>query len=259
MDLYQHFHANEKPLINEMLEWAADVKTRYIPKRSDFLDPREQDIARSVIGADADVTLSFWGGTENAERKRLLLLPPYEQPEDNDYGLVLFSLEYPRKFASISHPDLLGALMSLGIKREKFGDLLLKDGQVQVMAAEEIAAYIQINLTEVGHSPVKLEEIPVTEMLEVTERWDEHDGTVSSLRLDAVAAEIYHVSRGKVTPLIQKGLVKVNWKVIDQPAFLLNEGDHVSIRGMGRSKLIAVSGKTKKDKWRIVTGKLDRK
>lgn len=256
MDLYQHFRDDEKPWVNKVLDWIDIVKTRYMVKRSDFLDPREQDIVRSVIGADPDISLSFWGGSVHAERQRLCLSPPYEPPANNDYGLVLFLLEYPHKFATISHPDLLGALMSLGVKREKFGDLLMADGQVQVVAAEEIADYIQMHLTEVGHHPVKLKEIPVANIIETAESWDEHDGTVSSLRLDAVAAEVYHMSRGKIVPLIKKGLVKVNWKVIDQTAFLLQEGDHISIRGFGRGKLIEVSGKTKKDKWRVMTGRL---
>lgn len=259
MDLYQHFRPEEKPVIREMLGWADVVKTRYIPKRSDFLDPREQDIARSVIGSDPDVTLSFWGGSEHAERQRLLLTPPYGEPADSDYGLVLFSLDYPSKFNTLNHPDLLGALMNLGLRREKFGDLLQEGDEVQMVAAEEVAAYIQFHLTQVGKSPVTLREIPLSDMLQVTQSWDETNSTVSSLRLDAVAAQIYHVSRGKMGPLIQKGFVKVNWKVIEQPAFLLKEGDHVSIRGMGRSKLIAVCSKTKKDKWRIITGKLSRK
>jgi RNA-binding protein YlmH len=47
----------------------------------------------------------------------------------------------------------------------------------------------------------------------------------------------------------------VNWKVVEQPSFVLEEGDELSVRGKGRSKLLSVEGRTKKDKWRITTGK----
>lgn len=257
MELYQHFRPDEKPFINELMEWAEEVKEVYVPKRSDFLDPRRQYITKAVIGDDEEVKVSLSGGSPHAERKRLLLLPRYHDPDDVDYGLALFSVDYPKKFASISHRDLLGALMNLGLKREKFGDLLLKDGQVQFIIAEEIASYVELNLTKVGNSPVKLERIPLSDMLSVPKIWREQSGTVSSLRLDAVLAEIYHLSRTKSSQWIQRELVKVNWKPIDQPAYVLEAGDELSVRGKGRSKLIAVEGQTKKGKWRILTGTPD--
>lgn len=254
MALYQHFRPDEKPFIDEILEWAEDVRTRFIPKLSDFLDPRQQHIASTIIGGDAEVTLSLAGGSSMAERKRVLLLPPYYREEDKDHGLALFSVDYPSKFASIGHRDLLGSLMGLGLKREKFGDLLLKDGQVQFVVAREIAEYVELNLTKVGKTPVKLARVPLEEILTVDKQWDERSGTVSSLRLDAVLAEVYHWSRSKSTEFIQKELVKVNWKIVNQPSYPLESGDELSVRGKGRCKLIAVEGETKKGKWRIVTG-----
>lgn len=252
--MYQHFRPDEKPFINEILGWADDVKTRFVPKCSDFLDPRQQHIASTLISSDPDLTLSLAGGSPSAERKRLLLLPPYHNEEDENHGLVLFSVDYPDKFTVISHRDLLGSLMGLGLKREKFGDLLFKDGQVQFVVAEEIAAYVELNLTKVGKSPVKLTKIPMTDILTVVKLWNEQNGTVSSLRLDVVLAEIYRWSRSKSSQFIEKELVKVNWRVVDQPSYPLQPGDELSVRGKGRSKLITVEGKTKKGKWRILTG-----
>ncbi|HET7522154.1 MAG TPA: RNA-binding protein [Bacillales bacterium] len=255
MDLYQHFRPEEKPFIDELRDWAEDVKERYVPKRSDFLDPRQQDIAKAVIGGDIDVALSFSGGSPYAERRRMLIVPPYGEPKEEDYGLVLFSVEYPKKFASINHRDLLGAAMGLGVKREKFGDFLFRQGEIQLVVAEEIAEYVRLNLTEVGNSPVQLKETPMPHILHVPEQWEEQTGTVSSLRLDAVLAEAYGRSRAKIVPFIQKGLVKVNWKIVEDASYPLRQGDYLSVRGMGRSKLIAVEGTTKKGKNRVVIGR----
>ncbi|WP_346427609.1 hypothetical protein [Gracilibacillus sp. YIM 98692] len=55
---------------------------------------------------------------------------------------------------------------------------------------------------------------------------------------------------------IKKGLVKVNFQSIEQPAYVLEEDDLISVRGKGRTKLSTFEGKTKKDKFRIRYAKL---
>ncbi len=42
-------------------------------------------------------------------------------------------------------------------------------------------------------------------------------------------------SRQKAQVLVKNGLVKVNWKVIEDPSYALAEGDMVSIRGLAGS------------------------
>ncbi|WP_369403396.1 S4 domain-containing protein [Gracilibacillus boraciitolerans] len=61
--------------------------------------------------------------------------------------------------------------------------------------------------------------------------WQEKTTTCASLRLDVLIKEIYQVSRQQALQLIKKGFVKVNFQTIDQPAFLLEEEDLLSIRG----------------------------
>jgi len=63
------------------------------------------------------------------------------------------------------------------------------------------------------------------------------------------------LSRQKAKLLVQNGLVKVNFKVVEQSSFEVEKGDLISIRGYGRSKVLSIEGKTKKEKWKIVVGK----
>ncbi|MCY7801919.1 S4 domain-containing protein, partial [Bacillus haynesii] len=77
------------------------------------------------------------------------------------------------------------------------------------------------------------------------------DDTVSSLRLDAICSSMSRQSRQKAQVLVKNGLVKVNWKVIEDPSYALAEGDMVSIRGFGRFRMKNIDGKTKKGKWRL--------
>ncbi|MDN4523497.1 RNA-binding protein [Fictibacillus fluitans] len=254
MSIYQHFRKEEYSFIDQVMQWKDEAEERYSVKLTDFLDPREQDIAQSIIGKDSEASLSFWGGSSFSERKRALIYPSYFQPEPKDFEVSILEVRYPAKFVSIEHRDVLGSLMNLGIKREKFGDILQNGERLQFVAAEEISDYLLLNVDRIGKAGVKLERVAESDLIESTESYEIREGTVSSLRLDVVLSEIYNLSRSKVNPLIQSAKVKVNWRVTEEVSFPVEAGDYLSVRGFGRSKLMAIEGKTKKDKWRIQYG-----
>ncbi|WP_270181801.1 YlmH family RNA-binding protein [Alkalihalobacillus sp. CinArs1] len=255
MSIYEHYRPEERTFVDRVLEWQGEVEDRYSPKLTDFLDPREQDIVTQVIGNHPDVSVSFSGGVDGAERQRALLLPPYITATAEDYDIAALDITYPSKFVTLSHPDLLGALMGLGLKREKFGDIFVQDGLAQLIVAKEVADYIKMNLTQAGKASITPEVISPSQINVPPIRWEEQSGTVSSLRLDAVLAEIYNLSRSKVSPMIEHERAKLNWKVVDQPATEVKAGDYLSLRGSGRSKVNSIDGKTKKEKWRITYSK----
>lgn len=255
MNIYQHFRSEEREFIDQVLQWKMIVEDTYSPKLTDFLDPREQEIVRTIIGSQGVVKADFFGGAAVCERKRAFIFPEYIDAEQDDFRIVLFEIDYPKKFVTIEHPQVLGSLMSLGLKRSKFGDILTEDLSVQFFANEEISDYIKLQLTSIGRSSVSLKELPLNEAIQVKNSWQEMSTTVSSLRLDALVAAIYNLSRQKSQMLIGQGLVKLNWTTIENPAFECGVADVLSVRGHGRSKLISIEGKTKKDKWRIVAGK----
>ncbi|MEH7234847.1 RNA-binding protein [Bacillus sp. JJ1562] len=255
MNLYQHFRKEEHAFIDQVLEWKQTVENQYSPKLTDFLDPREQEIVKQVIGTNGEILVDFFGGKEGLERKRALLYPTYFEPNETDYNLSFFEVKYPVKFVTVDHRKVLGSLMSLGLKRSKFGDILTQDERIQIVVANEIADYVRMNFTAVGKATISLSEIATIDLLEGNEEWTEQTVTVSSLRLDVVLSTVLNLSRQKVQVLIENGLVKVNWKKIEQSSFECKEADMLSVRGFGRSKLNSIEGKTKKEKWRIVVGR----
>ncbi|MBD1379950.1 YlmH family RNA-binding protein [Metabacillus arenae] len=252
--IYQHFRPEEHHFLDQVMEWKEVVTDQYRSKLTDFLDPREQEIIQAVVGQNHEVRVELSGGLYDTERKRALLYPEYYAPLQDDFELVLFELEYPSKFVTIQHRDVLGSLMSLGLKRSKFGDILTAADRIQVVVAKDVSDYLRMNFTEIGKSKISLKEIPLNLMLQKQVVLEEMTTTVSSLRLDAVASAIYKLSRQKIGPYISNGLVKVNFKKVEQPSFQCRTGDTISVRGIGRCKLIGVEGKTKKDKWRLVVG-----
>lgn len=251
MNIYQHFRPEEREYIDKVLQWKQDVERQFAPKLTNFLDPREQTILKIIIGEHSDVHYDFFGGIDNAERKRALLFPDYWTVAKEDFYINLFGIDYPSKFVTLEHPQILGALMSLGLKRGKFGDILIKNDQIQFFAAKEVSDYIKTNLEAIGKARVTVKELPLENAITVQDLWDHDDLTVSSLRLDTVISGVYHLSRQKSQVLIERGLVKVNWTVIETPSFLCDAGDVISVRGHGRIKIVELSGKTKKEKWRI--------
>ncbi|MCA0969352.1 RNA-binding protein [Halobacillus litoralis] len=257
MEIYQHFRKEEHPFIDQVLAWRDDVEMKYQRKLTDFLDPREQLILKTIMGNDPDLVYGFSGGRETTERKRAIIAPEYEVIEEEDFQLTLLEASYPVKFITLEHRDVLGAFMSLGVKREKLGDLVVHDGRAQIMAASEISDFIKMNLTGIKKANVEFKEKPLTELMESQDSWQLKETTVSSLRLDVLTKEIYGMSRKKAGMHIDAGHVKVNHRVVEDTAFQLEEGDLISLKGKGRSRLIEVKGQTKKEKFRVTTAKLN--
>ncbi|QAS51080.1 RNA-binding protein [Halobacillus litoralis] len=256
-DIYQHFRKEERPFIEQVLSWQDDVSMKYQRKLTDFLNPREQMILHAIMGNDADLVYGMEGGGEQSERKRAIIAPDYEVVETDDFKLTLLEATYPVKFITLEHRDVLGAFMSLGIRREKLGDLVVQDGKIQITTAEEISDYIKMNLTGIKRSTVQFEEKPMAERLESEETWLTKETTVSSLRLDVMVKEIYGMSRKKASLFIESGQVKVNFRTVEDTAFSLEAGDLISLRGKGRSRLDDVLGQTKKEKYKVTTAKLN--
>ncbi len=257
MSIYQHFRKEEQPFIDQVLSWKEQVERSYQAKLTDFFDPREQQIMQSIIGeANDELKIASFGGGAFTERQRVLIAPFYEEITDESFQLTLFEAVYPEKFVTLEHRDAMGAFLSLGIERRKLGDIVAADGRIQMITASEIAPYILANLTTMKNTKVSMKEIPFTALAEKELRWAEADQTVSSLRLDTVVKEIYRLSRKDAAEHITRKLVKVNFKIADDPKFILREGDLISLRGKGRSKLVSINGSTKKDKLRITTALL---
>lgn len=255
MSIYQHFRPEEKEFIDAALNWKKQVQDTYAPKLTDFLDPRQQQILLAILGKNNDMQCKIFGGTDSVERARALIYPEYFHPEEEDLQIALYEISYPKKFMTIEHRHVLGTLMSLGIKREKFGDIIIRDERVQFVVAQEIESFISLNLEKIGNSKVALKKLPLHMILESKEQWFEQIITVSSLRLDVILSSVYNISRQKGQAYISAGKVKLNFKLTEKLTEECQEGDTISARGLGRCKIISIEGKTKKDKWKVRIGK----
>ena len=140
--------------------------------------------------------------------------------------------------------------MSLGIEREQLGDIIVNE-RIQFVLTKQLESYIILELTRIKGATVKLNTIPLTNMIQSNEQWKYFETTVSGLRLDVVLKEMIRKSRTIAKQLIDKKRVKVNHTIIDASDFQLAQEDLLSIQGYGRAVVVEIGGKTKKDKVRI--------
>ncbi|MBM7632510.1 RNA-binding protein [Geomicrobium sediminis] len=254
MDIFQHFRKEEHEWIVQVQDIKDAVETTYEAKLTGFLNPREVDIVQSVIGADETVKVAFFGGVEGVERKRALIYPFFEEVSPERYNIVMFHGAFDPKFSTVSHRDLLGALMALGVKREMFGDIHVFQGKVQWFATEEMQDFILMNLEGAGKTPLRLSTLPLHNAYDITDEWEEKTGFISSLRLDTAISEMYNLSRTKAKAYIENSRVKVNWRTVEDPSFQIQTGDTLSLQKHGRRKLFSIDSETKKGNLRVTYG-----
>ncbi|RUL55891.1 MULTISPECIES: RNA-binding protein [Lysinibacillus] len=256
----QHFRKEEQPFIEKVIGWQREVEDRFSPKLCDFLDPRERFIVHSIIGQSGELLVKSEGGFLEAERQRLLIYPNYFEPTFEDYQITICSIHYPSKFIQLKHPDVLGALLSIGLGRSKFGDIHIDGETIQFAVAKEVEEYVKVNLTSIGKAKVRVESIKdASNLIQMVEEWVDKSYTVASMRLDVILATVMNLSRQKSQALILAGKVKVNWSVREDTSFEIQEGDIISARGFGRLKVLMTEGRTKKDKIRLQIGRLEQK
>ncbi|WP_159722086.1 YlmH family RNA-binding protein [Enterococcus sp. CSURQ0835] len=255
-NVYQHFRPEEHPFIDAVGDWLEQVESQYAPYLTNFLDPRQAYILETLIRENSELQFKFYGGYEQAERCRCLIYPEYYEPTDADFELVMIEIKYPHKFAQLSHGKILGTMMSTGVKREFFGDIISDGERWQVFLANEIANYIETQVTKIGKVTVHFEERPYTELIVPKDSWTEESATASSLRLDVVISTVYNISRQRSKQLVESGKIKVNWMPNERPDYSLDLLDIVSIRGFGRIQIQGIEGTTKKGKIRLQLGVL---
>ncbi|MDO4620711.1 MAG: YlmH/Sll1252 family protein [Lachnospiraceae bacterium] len=225
------------------------VYQRDIPANTGFLTPEEQDVFLRMQKELKGCRNLLWGGFETAERKAAFFLPSYADEEKSSIPLSWLKIEpVNERFADeLTHRDYLGALMSLGIERDRTGDIVINGKTALVVCLPEMAEYLCENLTSVRHTKVTCTETELPEAL-AAPTIEEVTGSVASPRLDAVAGFAFHMARGVIQDAVKAGYVYVNGRQVTSPGTELKEQDLVSVRHRGKFIYYGVIGKSKKDR-----------
>lgn len=211
-----------------------------------FLTYEQQKVVCDYISANG-MQFTCYGGYSDSERVIASVFFD-EQPETYQFPIIPIAFKIPNK-AVLEHRDVLGSLMSLGVKRELFGDIIFYNDFCIFFVECRMIDYILNNFTAVKN--YKVEPFVFEEVIEYKRAFEEVFSITSSMRLDCVLSELVSISRTRSSELIESGFVFVNGTECVKKDKLLNVNDILSVRKKGKFKISEVVGKTKKDRIKL--------
>lgn len=220
------------------------------PRFSGFLNEREAAVAQFAVKG----TPCFYGGYPDAERTVCGFVEgtyAQELPPEDIFPVSAVTFSF-RKSDVLTHREILGALMSLEIRRELLGDILTAEGYAVVFVLEGAVDLVN-SVDKIGRVGVSAE-IGVTKPLP-EQKMLRTEHTVSSLRLDCVVSAAINTSRDRSASLIKSGMVSADFLPCTNVSAEVRENTVISIRGSGRYRLSGISGETRKGRIRITIEK----
>ena len=199
---------------------------------------------------NSDFKIVTNGLFEEAERRVIAFNNKY----NIDYPIEALQIRNKSNFSNLRHKDYLGAILSLGIDRNKIGDVVVKDDRAYVPVMEDISSYILNNLASIGKSPVEISILyDLVDLPSID--FDEISINVQSLRLDSVVAKLANISRSKAIELLDSSKVLVNYVKSKDKSQELLKGTRLTIRGNGKYIVGDIIGETRSGKQRIIVKK----
>ncbi len=214
-------------------------------KQSGFLDPYGLEIAETVAANYPGLKVEFSGGYAGAERQRAIFVHE-DFMGTPAFDIVVVRASWNGQFYHLSHRDVLGALVGLGIERDRLGDLLVSADGAKILTDPQMAEFLLQNCVQIGAAAVHCEMDELASIAPKEERCKEIRATVASLRVDSIAAAGFGSSRSRAAADIAADKMKLNWQSVKNAAQTVKEGDILSMRGRGRLEVAEVRGQTKK-------------
>ena len=236
-------------------ELAARARQSGIYTYSSF---HSRETASLAFEAASEKEVRLWGGTDNSERVVARFGDEEEIGYSEDFPICILHVKPKQaKYADVlTHRDFLGAILNLGIERDMIGDILVHDNSAYFFVLEKLSDMICSDLERVKYTAVSCEVVDAVPEDCLPKLSDEHI-TVSSPRLDAILAKVYHLSREDAKALFDDEKVTLNGRLCRNPETILKENITVSVRGYGKLEYHGEEYTTKKGKtgltiWRYI-------
>lgn len=245
---------DEKLVLSKIMDKINFCETRNKIQVTDFFDLGQKQLVYNFLNSQKFKNYMFYGGFEEAERVIAVFYPEKleELIQNIDFNKYIKAIRITlpnENKGKYTHQNYLGALMKLGVNREKIGDILVDENGADVIIKEDILKFLVINLPELTRfQKSKIEEIRLEELRKAIIKKEKIMITVSSMRVDNIVAELAKCSRNKTNELLEQERVFVNYEVIIKATKQIKEDDKITIRGKGRFKINKKVGTTKKDR-----------
>ena len=122
----------------------------------------------------------------------------------------------------------------------------------QAVLLRELEHVLLSQLDQVGRQRVRVSPMAPADLTPPVRQVKQIRDTVATLRLDAVAASGFSISRSKMADLISSKKLMLNGRECDKPDRPVGEGDVLVCRGLGKCVLSTISGPSKKGRIMIV-------
>lgn len=229
----------------KLVDYATQALKNRKYKLSGFLSPFEQEMALTIANSIGDLKVEYEGGFVGAERRRAAFC--HEEFEGSPaFEVAAIKAEWNGEFARLSHRDVLGSVLGLGVDREVIGDIIATKDFARIIVDKKMAEYFVMNLKQIGNVSVKTVLDDLSNIEPKEERVKEISATVASLRADSIAAAGFGMSRSKAATEISAEKIKLNWQTVKNASQSIKAGDVLSMRGRGRLEVAEVRGQTKK-------------
>lgn len=252
--LNKYINDDDRLLVSKLLDKIEFVNKRNSVEHTDFLDMRQRQLLERVM---LELKISNYvatGGYKTAERTVLVIYPEKLEEiiknDQFDYNTIfeVVRINLPNELKGIySHRDYLGAIIKIGMKREKVGDIITSKDGADLIVLKESEKYIISGLKELtrfskaifqslGIEKLNIEE-PKTQLIDII---------IPSMRIDSIVSEIIRTSRAKAVTIIKEERVFINHELVTKGAKEVKENDMITVRGKGRFKIGKIINNTRK-------------
>ena len=233
---------------NDLLRRAEDLRERCERSgtltHTGFLTPAERYRLENWA-KHSGVRLLFSGGGPDCERTVAFFLPDWMDEDAFAPEEYLTALRITSYYGKPGHRDYMGAILGMGIGREWLGDIRVEDELAYVFCLPSVLRHL-LSIDKVGRVSVKAEELPLSAVPVPERKVQELSFSVMSMRLDAIAAGMFHLSRTEAARQIEAGALSLNYEACLKTDKTVQEGDILSLRGAGKGKILGTGGTSRK-------------
>ena len=210
-----------------------------------FLTPAERVQVERWAKSQPGCRLLVSGGHPDCERCVAFFLPDYLEAEwlPLDEYIRVFELTAP--FGCPGHRDYLGALLGMGIGRERLGDIWVRENKAIIFCLPGVEKHL-LSIDRVGRETVRARSLSLDEVPNPERRVKPKSFSVQSLRLDAVVGGLFDLSRSEAARQVEAGSVTLNYEICDKCDAAVCEGDILSLRGKGKGRITGLGGTSRK-------------
>lgn len=234
---------------SELLKRAEDLRARCERKcvvtNTNFLTPAERVEVKKWADFTRDCKIVFSGGHPDCERTMAFFLPEYMEPEDLDLSEYICAVELTAHFGEPGHRDYMGAILGMGIGREWLGDIAVDGTKATMFCAHSLKTHL-LGIEKVGRVGVTTRELPLDAVVLPAKKTKKVSFSVMSMRLDAVAAGMFNLSRTEAARQIAAGNVSLNYIQTERTDAAIKEGDILSVKGCGKGTILGTGGTSRK-------------